>query len=123
MNLSIAYHNALLREKQQHLQRLQDCQSQLRGKQQEFASFRASVTRPELSSFTWQGTLANRFEDIRTNGMLHYYSEMEQSQFSSIFSGIENKIQQLHREINSLKQTIASLELQLAEERAANRYN
>jgi len=121
--MSIAYHNALLREKQQHLQRLQECQGKLRGKQQEFASFKTSVTRPELSSFTWQGTLANRFEDIRTNGMLHYYSEMEQSQFSSIFSGIENKIQQLHREINSLKQTIASLELQLAEERAANRYN
>lgn len=121
--MSLAYYNSLLREKQQQLQRLQDCQSQLRGKQQEFASFRASVTRPELSSFTWQGTLANRFEDIRTNGMLHYYSEMEQSQFSAIFSGIENKIQQLHREINSLKQTIASLELQLAEERAAKKYN
>ncbi|KMJ60391.1 hypothetical protein AB685_06170 [Bacillus sp. LL01] len=121
--MSIAYYNALLREKQLHLQRLQSCQSQLRGKQQEFASFRASVTRPDLSSFTWQGTLANRFEDIRTNGMLHYFNDMEQSQFSAIFSGIEIKIQQLHREISSIKQTIASLELQLAEEQAAKRFN
>ncbi|WP_370014282.1 DUF5082 family protein [Peribacillus sp. B2I2] len=104
------------------LQRLKNCYSQLQGMKQEFSSYRMSLKSPELSAFTWHGSLATKFEYIRNEGMFHYYQDIE-FQLINIFSTIDSKMQFLHSEITSIKQTIALLELQLAEEKVLKKHN
>ncbi|MGG4267546.1 hypothetical protein [Peribacillus simplex] len=74
--MSLAYYYSLLSEKQTQLQRLKTCTVQLQGKQEEFTAHRRNVTEPELSSDTWQGTLAMSFDDNRTGGMLQAYTKI-----------------------------------------------
>ncbi|MBU7594388.1 YwqH-like family protein [Metabacillus halosaccharovorans] len=114
--MSLFYYYGLLRKKQEQLQRLQDCQSQLQGIKQEYLNYNQTVTTPELTSTTWQGSLANKFEDIRTEGILVSYQDLESTQLSNAFSTINSKMSSLKSEILSLKQTIHSLELEMLED-------
>ncbi|MFC4025268.1 DUF5082 family protein [Oceanobacillus longus] len=107
--MSLFYYYGLLREKREQLQRLQDCQSKLQGYKQEFSSFIGPIMNPELSTFTWQGTLAKKFEEIRMEGMLHSYTDIENNQFNEVFSMLSNKMQHLRSEIQSIEQTIVRL--------------
>jgi hypothetical protein len=116
--MSLGYYYSLLAKKQNELQRLLACKGELQGKQQEFTHYRHTVTRPDLSPFTWQGKLAGEFEDIRFEQMLASYTDIESNQFLEVFSAIDRKLQQIQQEIDSIKQTIASLEAQLAAERS-----
>ncbi|MGV3267364.1 hypothetical protein [Cytobacillus pseudoceanisediminis] len=50
--------------------------------------------------------------------MLTSYTDIESNQFHEVFSAIDRKLQQIQQEIDSIKQTIASLEAQLAAERS-----
>jgi prefoldin subunit 5 len=118
--MSLFYYYGLLREKREQFQRLQDCSSKLRKNQQEFSSYRETITNPELSAFTWQGTLANQFDEIRLKGMLHYFTDIETTQFSEVFSELDSKIQSLQSEIQAIEHTIQRLE---AEERAKAEIN
>lgn len=108
--MSLYYYYGLLREKREHLQRLQECQSRLRANKHEFSSYRESITNPELSAFTWQGTLANKFDEIRLEGMLHYFTDIENNQFSEVFSLLSSKMQTISSEIQAIEQTIHRLE-------------
>ncbi len=114
--MSLFYYYGLLRKKQEQLQRLQKCESQLQGIKQEYLNYHQSVITPELTSATWQGTLADKFEDIRTEGILGSYQDLESTQLSSVFSTITSKMSSLTSEIASLKQTIHSLELEMLED-------
>ncbi|WP_110114273.1 DUF5082 family protein [Bacillus sp. CGMCC 1.16541] len=114
--MSLFHYYGLLKEKQEQLDRLQNCHNQLQGIKQEFWSFRRSITTPELSSATWQGSLAERFQDIRSDGIFHFYQDLESNQLAHILSIIINKVQRLQNEIESIQQIIHSLELQLLEE-------
>jgi archaellum component FlaC len=108
--LSLFYYYGVLREKREHLQRLQECQSKLQGNKQEFASYRESITNPELSAFTWQGTLANKFDEIRLEGILHYFTDIENNQFSEVLSMLSSKMQTIRSEIQAIEHTIHRLE-------------
>ncbi|WP_282138430.1 YwqH-like family protein [Rossellomorea aquimaris] len=108
--MSLYFYYGLLREKREQLQRLQTCQSKLQGNKQEFSSYRESITNPELSAFTWQGTLANKFDEIRFEGMLHYFTDIENNQFSEVFSMLSSKMQTIRSEIQAIEQTIHRLE-------------
>ncbi|WP_249596497.1 YwqH-like family protein [Peribacillus frigoritolerans] len=120
--MSLFYYYGLLKEKEEQLQRLKKSYTQLQGIKQEFSSYRMSIKSPEFSAFTWQGSLATKFEYIRNEGMFHYYQDIE-TQLINIFSAIGSKMQFLESEITSIKQSIALLELQLAEEKALKKYN
>ncbi|PMC37404.1 DUF5082 domain-containing protein [Bacillus sp. UMB0899] len=114
--MSLFYYYGLLKKKQEQLQRLQSCQSQLQGIKQEYLNYNQSVITPELTSASWQGSLADKFEVIRTEGILGSYQDLESTQLSNVFSTLSNKMSSLKSEIASLKQTIHSLELEMLEE-------
>ncbi|MBM7608893.1 hypothetical protein JOD29_002159 [Lysinibacillus composti] len=108
--MSLAYWYALLHKKQNDLSRLQTCNGQLSGKQSEFSSNQHLMTEPELTQATWKGTLATRFDDIRIDGILASYQEIQTTQFTNVFSTLSNKMEQIRREIESIRATIARLE-------------
>ena len=108
--MSLAYWYALLNKKQNDLNRLQTCNGQLTGKQSEFSSNQHLMTKPELTSATWKGTLAARFDDIRIDGILASYEEIQNTQFSRTFLILTDKMEQIRLEIESIRATIARLE-------------
>lgn len=116
--MSLSYYYSLLQEKKKQLARLQACDSQLKGTQQEFSHYMKIITQPELTPLNWQGSLANRFDEIRYTGMLYYYKDIEGNQFSNVFASLQAKIQQIINEIISIQQTIAYLEAEAARQRA-----
>ncbi|MDQ0273321.1 YwqH-like family protein [Cytobacillus purgationiresistens] len=115
--MSLSYYYSLLQEKKRQLSRLQSCNSQLLGNQQEFSHYKSTVTKPELSSTTWQGTLASQFEDIRTDRILNSFQDIESNQFSDVFSSLNSKMQLIRQEISSIQQTIAYLEAEAEREK------
>ncbi|MGG0658085.1 YwqH-like family protein [Rummeliibacillus pycnus] len=115
--MSLGYYYALLREKEYQLERLQACNSQLHAHQQEFIEYEIKITQPTLSSNTWQGMLANKFDQTRTEQMLTKYRELDGQQFSSVYKVLGDKIKSLQEEIISIKEIIRRLEEELAAER------
>ena len=117
--MSLAYYYSLLRLKEEQLQRLQMCNGELKSCQQEFTHHERLVSEPELSTNTWNGTLAQTFDDRRATGMLTSYRDISTKQFNSAFTTLSDKIQQIQLEIISIKQTIAALEAAEREEKIA----
>ncbi|WP_102693025.1 DUF5082 domain-containing protein [Rummeliibacillus pycnus] len=115
--MSLAYYYALLREKEHQLQRLQICNSQLQAHQQEFIEYEKKITQPPLTSSTWQGMLANKFDQTRTEQMLTKYHELDGQQFSSVYTVFGDKMKSLQDEIIAIKEIIKRLEAELAAER------
>ena len=113
--MSLFYYYGLLRKKQEQLQRLQDCQSQLQRIKLEYLNYDHSIVTPELTSTTWQGSLSDKFEDIRTE-QIGPTQDLSSTQLSNAFSTISSKMSSLKSEIVSLKQTIHSLELEMLED-------
>ena len=103
------YYYALLAKKKEDLQRLTACQASLSGKQSEFNANENKCLEPELTATTWQGTHANKFDDIRESGIHASYVDISGNQFSNVFSAISTRISELHTEIASIEQTIASI--------------
>lgn len=116
--MSLAYYYALLREKQEQLQRLQACINQLHLHQQEFIGYESNITQPTLSSKTWQGVLATKFDQTRHEQMLTKYRELDGQQFNSVYTVIAEKMSSLQSEISAIKEMIKSLEAARAAERA-----
>lgn len=108
--MSLAYYYGLLQKKQSDLQRLQICKGQLIIKKGEFLANTYLMTKPELTSSTWQGQLARQFETIRIDGILASYQEIQSSQFNQVFSVLSSKMYEIAQEIEAIKQTIALLE-------------
>lgn len=103
------YYYALLAKKKEDLQRLTACQSSLQGKQSEFNTNEPKCLEPELTATTWQGTNADKFDDIRESGIHTSYVDISGSQFSNVFSAISTRISELNAEIASIEQTIANI--------------
>ena len=115
--MSLAYYYALLGEKQYQYQRLQTCSKQLHTYQKDFIEYEKKIIQPTLSSNTWQGSLANKFDQTRTEQMLTKYRELDGQQFSSVYTVLDDKMKSLLDEISAIKQTIKDLEEALAAER------
>jgi Domain of unknown function (DUF5082) len=109
MDLSFLY--ARLREKQEQLQRLNNCQRDLSECQLAFQQEKHLCTKPELTSLTWEGVLARNFDNIRENGILSAYEEIEGSQFSRVFQAIASKVISLQAEIQSIQEAITAAQL------------
>ena len=119
--LSLAYYYALLREKQEQLRRLQACSNQLHLHQQEFIEYESNITQPPLSSKTWRGVLATKFDQTRHEQMLTKYRELDGQQFNSVYTVIAEKMSSLQSEISAIKEMIRSLEAARAAERAKSK--
>ena len=115
--MSLTYYYALLSEKQYQLQRLQTCSNQLHICQQELIGYEKKLTQPALSSYTWQGVLANKFDQTRHEQMQTKYRELDAQQFNAVYKAISDKTSSLQSEISTIKQTIQSLEEALAAEK------
>ncbi len=115
----LGYYIALLAKKKEDLQRLTACQSSLQGKQSEFNTNEPKCLEPELTATTWQGTHADKFDDIRESGIHTSYVDISGSQFSNVFSAISAKISELIAEIASIEQIIANLRAEQARQNQA----
>ena len=74
--------------------------------QSEFSQYRKLVKEPELTSVTWKGSLANKFNDIREDVDLAY-KDIFINQLDTSFSTIDDKIENLQAEIQSLQRSIS----------------
>ncbi|MCA1061071.1 DUF5082 domain-containing protein [Rossellomorea aquimaris] len=110
--MSLFYYYGLLKEKREQLQRLKDCESKLHMNQQELSGYQEMIVNPELSVHTWQGKLANKFSEIRLEGMLHYFTDIKENQFHEVFSILRSKIQQIQSEIQSIEHIIHIMQLE-----------
>lgn len=107
-SLSALY--AQLRLKQEQLLRMKQCKTSLTACRQDFFSYEYICLKPEVTSVTWQGNLAEKFDDLRENGMSQAYLQIENEQFEHIFEAVDNKIDQLIAEIATLEAAIAAAE-------------
>lgn len=114
--MSLAFYYALLAKKQSDLLRLESCNSNLQTKQGEFTENEPLMTEPPLTTTTWHGNWAQAFDDIRENGILASYIEIETTQFSAAFEALAEKIKEIKEEIERIQQIIAQL---LAEQSAS----
>ena len=105
---SLSYLRALLAKRRAELARVTTCQTELNGLENEFFLNEKLVKSPELSASTWYGALANKFEDIRDDLGLTY-KDISQTQLNTILTAVENKIEWLKNEIESIKRRIAAL--------------
>ena len=118
MEVSLAFYYALLAKKQSDLHRLETCGNKLQSKQGEFTNNQILMTEPSLSTTTWHGNWAQTFDDIRVNGVLTSYIEIETTQFSATFQALAAKIREIKEDIERIKQIIAQL---LAEQSALSK--
>ncbi|MDQ0219755.1 YwqH-like family protein [Peribacillus cavernae] len=108
---------AILHEKQEQLVRLKTCKANLESVQDEFFYNEKICSYPELSPYSWHGTLAAKFEDIRLGGFLTSYIDLENRQLNEVISLVDNKISEIELEIEALKQRIGYLEEQARREK------
>lgn len=121
LSSSIAYSYSQLRLKQEQLDRLHRCETKLNQCIQEFAQYEFLCIEPSLSPDTWQGTLANQFDEIRIENIQSSYRDIEHCQFSRILQLINEKTNQTLEEITSLKHSISSMETEMAREQEAKK--
>ena len=107
--MSLAFYYALLAKKRSDLNRLQICNSKLQAKQEEFVEHQSLMTRPHLTSTTWHGNWARAFSEIRENGVLANFKQIQTTQFSNAFKVISAKIIEIQQEIERIQQIIAAL--------------
>ncbi|RDE31246.1 DUF5082 domain-containing protein [Parageobacillus thermoglucosidasius] len=114
--MTLAYYYSLLRKKEEELQRVYRCEAKLLNSQAEFQAYQRFVMEPELSSNTWDGKKAEKFQQIRHEDMLESYQDMMEQQFSVVFDQLSAKVSDIKEEINLIRQMIAQLEAQQAEQ-------
>ncbi|CCU59896.1 hypothetical protein BSUBE1_3265 [Bacillus subtilis E1] len=87
--------------------------------QQEFLESKNKITEPSLSSDTWQGSLANKFELIRDE--IHSeYQDLKGKQLDEVITKIEDKINTLIDDIDGLKNQITSIEKEIEKQKNKN---
>jgi chaperonin cofactor prefoldin len=101
----LAYLQSELSEKREQLERLRSCRVKLDDLQSEFSHNQKLVKEPELTSVTWKGSLANKFNDIRDDADLAY-KDIFTNQLDTSLSTIDHKIENLQAEIQSLQSSI-----------------
>ena len=81
----------------------------LARKQSEFAENQQYMIKPSLTPTTWHGNWATSFDDIRRNGILESYNEIQKSQFNTTFAVIVREMEEIRQEIQRILQIIAQL--------------
>ncbi|GMN98885.1 DUF5082 domain-containing protein [Parageobacillus thermoglucosidasius] len=114
--MTLASYYSLLRKKEEELQRVYHCEAKLLNSQAEFQAYQRFVMEPELSSNTWDGKKEEKFQQIRHEDMLESYQDMMEQQFSVVFDQLSAKANDIKEEINLIRQMIAQLEAQQAEQ-------
>lgn len=107
--MSLGYYYALLRKKENEVERLIQCRSSLQGTQQEFYDNEEKCLEPPLSLNTFHGQHASDFQEIRESGIHQSFLDIAGNQFSRVFEAIADKIAQLRAEIAEIKRIIAML--------------
>ncbi|MGN9865474.1 YwqH-like family protein [Bacillus swezeyi] len=102
--------------KKEFLAELKACRTALKNDKTEFSDSKKMITEPELTSHTWQGSLAESFERIRKN-MKASFHDIEGKQISDVLEKIDERIKALNGEIHSLGQEIRSLERKIEREK------
>ncbi|AEP89914.1 conserved hypothetical protein [Bacillus subtilis subsp. subtilis str. RO-NN-1] len=87
--------------------------------QQEFLESKNKITEPSLSSDTWQGSLANKFELIRDE-INSEYQDLKGKQLDEVITKIEDKINTLIDDIDGLKNQITSIEKEIEKQKNKN---
>ncbi|MCY8484887.1 DUF5082 domain-containing protein [Bacillus atrophaeus] len=112
-----------LSAKKEQITQLKACKSELKSIKEEFTDSKSTIKKPEFSTNTWQGSLADSFKYIR-NDMKATYDDIEGKQFDHLLdkineriASIEDEIQSLSQDISSLKNTIERLEKEEKEAR------
>ncbi|KAA0565855.1 DUF5082 domain-containing protein [Bacillus sp. CH30_1T] len=103
----LSYLTSQLHEKKEQLIRLKNAYSSVNQLQGEFLRHQTSITHPELTSSTWQGTLARKFIEVREDVILSY-KDMSQTQMDTAIMSIEDKISSIRSQIQSLEISIAN---------------
>ena len=104
--------SALLRElaiKREHLRRLLSCQEKLNQSSYDFGANEYLCLEPQLTATSWAGSLATDFDQLRVAGILTNYQDIKTSQLNDVFRVLNDKIQDVKREIQMLEQRIAAL--------------
>lgn len=82
--LGLSFVKTQLSLKKENLEDLKACKTNLTNIQQEFLESKNKITEPSLSSDTWQGSLANKFELIRDE-INSEYQDLKGKSFSRNF--------------------------------------
>ena len=77
------------------------------------------ITEPSLSSDTWQGSLANKFELIRDE-INSEYQDLKGKQLDEVITKIEDKINTLIDDIDGLKNQITSIQKEIEKQKNKN---
>ncbi|MFN2746464.1 MULTISPECIES: YwqH-like family protein [unclassified Bacillus (in: firmicutes)] len=102
--------------KKEFLAELKACRAELKADKTEFSDSKKMITEPQLSSHTWQGSLADSFEQIR-DLMKTAYNDISGKQLPDVLSKIDERIKTLQEDIHSLSQEVRSLEKKIEHEK------
>ncbi|MED3601617.1 DUF5082 family protein [Bacillus subtilis] len=114
--LGLSFVKTQLSLKKENLEDLKGCKTNLTNIQQEFLESKNKITEPSLSSDTWQGSLANKFELIRDE-INSEYQDLKGKQLDEVITKIEDKINTLIDDIDGLKNQITSIEKEIEKQK------
>ncbi|QIW79084.1 YwqH-like family protein [Bacillus tequilensis] len=117
--LGLSFVKTQLSLKKENLEDLKACKTNLKNIQQEFLESKDKITEPALSSDTWQGSLANKFEFIRDE-INTEYQDLKGKQLNEVITKIEDKINTLIDDIDGLKNQITSIEKEIEKQKNKN---
>lgn len=92
---------------------LKSCERELHSNYNEFLHNERLCLEPSLSSHTWSGHWAEKFDGIRREGIHNPYQKITGKQFKKTFEEVERRVQEIQTEIDSIKNSITSLQAQL----------
>ncbi|MBD1380446.1 YwqH-like family protein [Metabacillus arenae] len=116
----LSFLQSALAEKKEQLKRLKSCEAELDGLQNELNQNQKLAKDPELTSKTWKGTLSNQFEEVR-EALSFSYKHISHNQLNSVLTSIENKIEEIKAEIQSLESNIAAETARIEREKREER--
>ncbi|PSL98763.1 DUF5082 domain-containing protein [Bacillus subtilis] len=117
--LGLSFVKTQLSLKKENLEDLKACKTNLTNIQQEFLESKNKITEPSLSSDTWQGSLANKFELIRDE-INSEYQDLKGKQLDEVITKIEDKINTLIDDIDGLKNQITSIQKEIEKQKNKN---
>ncbi|WP_457982007.1 YwqH-like family protein [Bacillus paralicheniformis] len=85
--------------KKEFLTELKACRKELEKDKTEFSDSKKTITEPQLSSHSWQGSLADSFNRIR-GLMKTAYNDISGKQLSDLLSKIDERIKSLEEDIH-----------------------
>ncbi|WP_228116298.1 YwqH-like family protein [Fictibacillus phosphorivorans] len=115
VHTAISHLNHAAMVKQEQLERLQRCESQLAPLEDDLQNYSRLIKKPELHSENWMGSNAQEFEGIREESMVTPFNELINIQYSQLKDSLSNKISELKSEIQSLQSQVSSQRARLSQ--------